>query len=229
MKLPKKVAYLKYAIIAAGFLLSAVFYLRTDPGADEGILLETADADGAAFAENEGKAAGEFADSAKASAAAEGGEGTGKGIEAERTAAETAPLISCTCAQTAPAQQIIIQNLPEPGSAKGTWGSAGEGNGAVSSQAGTAAPQPGGLAAQNAGGASVPVSAEPAAETPALVNINTAGKDELMTLKGIGESRAEAIIEYRETYGAFAHIEEIMNISGIKEAAFEKIKENITV
>lgn len=61
------------------------------------------------------------------------------------------------------------------------------------------------------------------------VNINTAGREELMRLKGIGETRAEAIIAYREEFGPFAHIEEIMNISGIKNAAFEKIKDDITV
>lgn len=61
------------------------------------------------------------------------------------------------------------------------------------------------------------------------ININTAGKEELMELTGIGEARALAIIEYRETYGGFGYIEEIMNISGIKEAAFSKIKDRICV
>ena len=50
-----------------------------------------------------------------------------------------------------------------------------------------------------------------------------------MELKGIGETRARAIIEYRETYGDFGYIEEIMNVSGIKEASFEKIKDDICV
>lgn len=61
------------------------------------------------------------------------------------------------------------------------------------------------------------------------VNINTAGKEQLMTLRGIGESRAEDIIRYREEHGPFGAIEEIMEISGIKDAAFQKIKEDITV
>lgn len=61
------------------------------------------------------------------------------------------------------------------------------------------------------------------------VNLNTAGKEELMTLKGIGEAKAEDIIKYRETYGPFQKIEDIMNISGIKDAAFQKIKDSITV
>lgn len=61
------------------------------------------------------------------------------------------------------------------------------------------------------------------------VNINTASKEELMNLKGIGESRADDIIRYRDRFGGFQTIEDIMNVSGIKEAAFEKIKDNITV
>lgn len=59
------------------------------------------------------------------------------------------------------------------------------------------------------------------------VNINTAGVSELTTLPGIGESRAESIIAYREQHGSFARTEDIMRISGIKDAAYEKIKDRI--
>ena len=62
-----------------------------------------------------------------------------------------------------------------------------------------------------------------------LVNLNTADIAALTTLPGIGESRAKAIISYREQHGAFAKIEDIMKISGIKQAAFSKIKDKITV
>lgn len=62
-----------------------------------------------------------------------------------------------------------------------------------------------------------------------LININTATKSELMTLKGIGETRAESIIEYRDKCGGFNSIEDIMLVSGIKESAFEKIKDYICV
>lgn len=64
---------------------------------------------------------------------------------------------------------------------------------------------------------------------PALVDLNTAGLEELQTLPGIGQSRARDIIEYRETHGSFQSVEEIMNISGIKTAVFEKIKDKIVV
>ena len=61
------------------------------------------------------------------------------------------------------------------------------------------------------------------------VNINTADKDALMTLSGVGESKAVAIIEYRNKNGLFKSTEEIMNVSGIGEAAYQKIKDYITV
>ena len=61
------------------------------------------------------------------------------------------------------------------------------------------------------------------------VNINTADKTELMTIPGVGESRAQDIMNYRQEHGGFSSIEEIMNVPGIKEATFEKIKDGIEV
>lgn len=61
------------------------------------------------------------------------------------------------------------------------------------------------------------------------VNINTASREELMTLNGIGESKASQIISYRETNGLFKKIDDIMNIPGIKEGVFSKIKDHIIV
>ena len=61
------------------------------------------------------------------------------------------------------------------------------------------------------------------------VNINTAGISELMTLPGIGQTRAQAIVDYRESNGFFRNITDIMNVSGIKESSFEKIKDYISV
>ena len=61
------------------------------------------------------------------------------------------------------------------------------------------------------------------------ININTASIAELDTLPGIGEITAESIIKYRQQYGKFEKIEDIMNVPGIKEGKFEKIKSFITV
>ena len=62
-----------------------------------------------------------------------------------------------------------------------------------------------------------------------LVNLNTASAEELMTLTGIGESKAEAILSYREEHGGFEKPEELMEIPGIKEGVFEKIRDQVTV
>ncbi|CUU01384.1 competence protein ComEA [Candidatus Thermokryptus mobilis] len=56
------------------------------------------------------------------------------------------------------------------------------------------------------------------------VNINTATKEELMKLPGIGEQTAERIIQHRKLYGDFKRIEDIMNVKGIGQKKFEKIK-----
>lgn len=61
------------------------------------------------------------------------------------------------------------------------------------------------------------------------VDLNTADEALLCTLPGIGESRARSIIAYREEHGLFQKPEDVMNVSGIKEAAFEKIKDYVTV
>lgn len=65
--------------------------------------------------------------------------------------------------------------------------------------------------------------------TDSRVNINTASLEELMTLKGIGQTRAEQILEYREKHGSFASSEAIMNVDGIKQGTYDKIKDNIRV
>jgi competence protein ComEA helix-hairpin-helix repeat region len=61
------------------------------------------------------------------------------------------------------------------------------------------------------------------------ISLNTATKEQLMTLSGVGESKADLIIKYREDNGGFKNIEELMNISGIGEATFEKLKDSITI
>jgi len=68
-----------------------------------------------------------------------------------------------------------------------------------------------------------------ASEVDTKISINTASVDLLMTLPGIGESKAKSIIAFREEKGLFTTIEDIMNVSGIGESVFEKIKDYITV
>lgn len=70
-----------------------------------------------------------------------------------------------------------------------------------------------------------------ASDSPAvgLININTATIEELDALPGIGPSTAQKIIEHRESAGPFAAIENIMDVAGIGEAKFAKIKDQITV
>ena len=61
------------------------------------------------------------------------------------------------------------------------------------------------------------------------ININTASKEQLMGLPGIGESKALQILSYREEHGEFSSTEDIMNVPGIKEAMYSKIKDYIRV
>lgn len=68
-----------------------------------------------------------------------------------------------------------------------------------------------------------------AQEADGKVNLNTAREQELKTLPGIGDSRAAAILAWRREHGRFEKIEDIMKVNGIKQAAFDKIKEKIKV
>ena len=68
-----------------------------------------------------------------------------------------------------------------------------------------------------------------AQDTSGLVNLNRATEAELMTLSGIGESKAKEIVRYRESRGGFQKPEDLMNIPGIKEGVYNKIRDQITV
>lgn len=61
------------------------------------------------------------------------------------------------------------------------------------------------------------------------ININTASAEELTALNGIGEMKAEAIVSYREAHGSFKQIDDIMQVDGIGQGTFDKIRDNITV
>ena len=65
------------------------------------------------------------------------------------------------------------------------------------------------------------------AEDNAKININTASVEQLTTLQGIGEKKAESIIEYREKFGSFATIEDLKGVKGVGDKIFSKIKDQI--
>ncbi len=66
-------------------------------------------------------------------------------------------------------------------------------------------------------------------EDSGLINLNTASEDQLCTIPGIGSSKARSILDYRDEHGGFQKIEDVMNVAGIKEGLFEKMKAYITV
>jgi competence protein ComEA len=62
-----------------------------------------------------------------------------------------------------------------------------------------------------------------------LVNLNTATQEELQTLTGIGPSKANAILEYRETVGKFKEVDELKQVTGIGDKTFERLRDSISV
>lgn len=207
----KRIRFIKYAVMAAGFILSAAFYVQIGPGVE---LVSPKEAE-------ETQEEGEHIELYEL-----------RGLS-ERQRTEVMELIDNEIYKLRaelgykPEQETGTKITSEEDSEQGT----GDVLGAAASEAGTKAGMelkealtsgPGGSSTSGMGQADD-------SQTLPLINLNTASMEELMELKGIGESRAMAIIEYRETYGGFEHIEEIMNISGIKEASFEKIKDRICV
>ena len=73
------------------------------------------------------------------------------------------------------------------------------------------------------------ISSEINQSTSNKISLNNASKEELMTLNGIGESKASAIIEYRNNNGLFKQIEDITNVKGIGNSVYEKIKDRLTL
>lgn len=80
---------------------------------------------------------------------------------------------------------------------------------------------------RQAEGPVAPEAAEP--EAPAVVNINTAGAEDLESLPGIGPALAQRIIDYREANGPFQSVEDLLEVKGIGEATLEKFRDSVTV
>lgn len=84
-------------------------------------------------------------------------------------------------------------------------------------------------AAARSGDSAETAPSETEAAATEKININTATEEELMTLPGIGEVRARAIIAYRTQIGAFVSVEQLTDVDGIGEKTLEKIRDRITV
>jgi len=78
-------------------------------------------------------------------------------------------------------------------------------------------------------GTTAAVAKSPPAAAAAKVNINTADEAALASVKGIGEKKAKAIIEYREKNGMFKSVDDLTKVKGIKEKQLAKIKDQVTV
>lgn len=132
---------------------------------------------------------------------------------------------------SAPAFHAVKVPPREPLSTQAVWIT--EGEAAETAQAGTdgqSAPEPSGLpAAETPQTQPARQATQPAASRTGPVNVNTAGLEELMTLDGIGEVKAAAIIEYRNENGAFSSVEELLKVKGIGEKTLAKIRNQITL
>ena len=87
---------------------------------------------------------------------------------------------------------------------------------------------PAGGSGAKAGGGSAGDTASDSGEDGCL-NLNTASLAELMTLSGIGQTKAQAVVNYRDAHGGFSSVEEIMNVDGIKEGLYNRIRDQIKV
>jgi len=108
-------------------------------------------------------------------------------------------------------------------------GEAAVSSGAAEATSGAATAETGATTSADGASSGTTSDASPGVSSGGLVNINTADAAELQTLSGVGEVTAAAIIEERESNGAFSSVEDIMRVSGIGEKKYEKIKDDICV
>ncbi len=113
-----------------------------------------------------------------------------------------------------------LNSFGSSGSASGGSGSGASGNGSSSSVS---------SGSSSSSGSSGNSGSNSSAGNGGQVNINTASLEELTTLTGIGETRARAIIEYRQQAGGFSSKEELKNVSGIGETTYGKLSDQICV
>lgn len=201
---------LKVSVIAAGVLLSAAFYTSSDEG--------NALINGAALEETENSDSTQDRELAKAAESKT--EETSENIEEMVRRIVQEELLSMQ-------QEAHLKAQDEEAESAG----ANDIDTAKEDESAGRESEPNGKKADAGAGVNqgAQTSGKRAASSSDCLNLNTASKEELMELPGIGASRAEAIIAYRNTYGGFGYVEEVMNIRGIKEAAFAKIKDRICV
>ena len=85
------------------------------------------------------------------------------------------------------------------------------------------------VSTQRGGAYEMPAEAADDEETPGVIDLNQATLDELMTLPGIGESRAQSIIDYREKYGGFRSVAELKKVPGITASVLDGLNGRVTV
>jgi len=86
-----------------------------------------------------------------------------------------------------------------------------------------------GIVLDSAIGSPPPAAQSPQSQVPGKLNINTATREQLMSLPGIGPAFGKRIVEYRQQHGQFTKIEDLMNVKGLGPKRFDKIKDKVTI
>ena len=132
--------------------------------------------------------------------------------------------------QVSDGMKITIPTIEESASAEeGTYAAIEYPGGTGGTGIGSASTGGTGIGSASTGGTGTDSSSAGGTGAGGLININTADSETLMTIPGIGASKAAAIIRYREEHGGFSSTDEIKNVSGIGDSTYDRIKEDITV